>query len=105
MSERLNILWVSHMPPSPPRSGAQARVHGLISNVAKRHDITAVILCEPEFDIEECRRAMREYCREVVLIPNANSSSGLGKRLPQVAASAARAKEASGRGRHARDCL
>jgi glycosyltransferase involved in cell wall biosynthesis len=90
MSERLNILWVSHMPPSPPRSGAQARVHGLISNVAKRHDITAVMLSEPEFDIEECRRAMREYCREVVLIPNANSSSGLGKRLLQLRSLASR---------------
>ena len=74
MSARLNILWVSHMAPSPPRSGAQARVHGLMTSVAKRHDITAVILVEPEFDIEECRAAMRESCKEVVLIPNPHNA-------------------------------
>jgi polysaccharide biosynthesis protein PslH len=38
--ERLNILFVSHMPASPPRFGAQARVHGLMTQLARRHDLT-----------------------------------------------------------------
>jgi glycosyltransferase involved in cell wall biosynthesis len=84
LSERLKILWVSHMAPSPPRSGAQARIHGLMTNVAKHHDVTAVCLVEPEFDLEECRGLMREFCREVVLIPNDQRSSGTGKRLLQL---------------------
>jgi glycosyltransferase involved in cell wall biosynthesis len=82
--ERLNILYVSPIPPSPPRQGAQARVHGLVTNLASRHEITTISLIDPDFDIEECRRAMREYCREVVLIPNPNGRGGLAKRMLQI---------------------
>src|SRR5262245_7061416 len=81
--ERLTILYVSQMPASPPRFGAQARVHGLMSQLARRHDLTAVMLIDDEFEVEECRRAMQVYCREVVLIPNPYSREGLSKRLLQ----------------------
>jgi polysaccharide biosynthesis protein PslH len=67
--ERLSILCVSQMPASPPRFGAQARVHGLMTQLARRHDLTAVMLIDDEFDVEECRRAMQAYCCEVVLVP------------------------------------
>ena len=82
--ERLSILFVSQMPASPPRFGAQARVHGLMTHLARRHDLTAVMLADEEFDVEECRRAMEAYCREVVLIPNPYSREGLTKRLLQL---------------------
>jgi len=82
--ERLSVLYVSPIPPSPPRSGAQARVHGLITNVARRHDVTAISLIGQDFDAEECRLAMREYCRDVVLIPNPNGEEGLAKRILQL---------------------
>jgi polysaccharide biosynthesis protein PslH len=84
MPERLNLLYVSHMPPSPPRFGAQARVHGLMTSVAREHDITAVILVDPDFDLEESRRALAEYCREVVLIPNPKGAGGANKRWLQL---------------------
>jgi len=38
--ERLSILFVSQTPASPPRFGAQARVHGLMTQLARRHDLT-----------------------------------------------------------------
>jgi polysaccharide biosynthesis protein PslH len=82
--ERLNILWVSQMPASPPRFGAQARMHGLMTQLARQHDLTAAMLLDDEFDAEECRRAMQAYCREVVLIPNPRGRQGLAKRLVQV---------------------
>ena len=82
--QRLNILYVSQMPASPPRFGAQARVHGLMTQLARRHDLTAVMLADDEFDIEECRRAMQTYCREVVLVPNPYGQGGLAKRLLQL---------------------
>ena len=59
--ERLNILCVSQMPASPPRFGAQARVHGLMSQLARRHDLTAAMLVDDEFDALECRRAMQAF--------------------------------------------
>src|SRR5580704_14886001 len=82
--EHLNILCVSQMPASPPRFGAQARVHGLFTQLARRHDLTAAMLVDDEFDADECRRAMQAYCREVVMVPNRYSRPGLAKRLLQV---------------------
>lgn len=82
--ERLSILCVSQSPASPPRSGAQARVHGLMTELARRHDLTAVMLVDDAFDIEESRRAMQAYCRDVVLIPNPGVWKGLAKRLMQM---------------------
>jgi glycosyltransferase involved in cell wall biosynthesis len=72
------------MPASPPRFGAQARVHGLMTQLARRHDLTAVMLVDDEFDVEECRRAMQAYCCEVVLVPNPYGREGLTKRLLQI---------------------
>jgi polysaccharide biosynthesis protein PslH len=82
--ERLNILYVSQIPASPPRFGAQARVHGLMTQLAQRHDLTAATLIDDEFDADECRRAMRDYCREVVMVPNPYGREGLTKRLLQL---------------------
>ena len=83
-TERLNILYVSQMPASPPRFGAQARIHGLMTQLARRHDLTAAMLVDDEFDADECRGAMQAYCREVVLVPNPYGRQGLAKRLLQV---------------------
>jgi polysaccharide biosynthesis protein PslH len=82
--ERLSILYVSHLPPSPPRFGAQARMHGLMTQLGRRHDLTAIALVDEEFDVEECRRAMLAYCREVVLVPRPAGRSGLAKRALQL---------------------
>ena len=82
--DRLNVLYVSHMPASPPRFGAQARVHGLMTQLARRHELSAVMLVDDEFDSEESRRAMRTYCHEVTLIPNPCGREGLPKRLLQL---------------------
>jgi glycosyltransferase involved in cell wall biosynthesis len=78
----LRILYLSQLPTSPPRFGAQARMHGLMSQLARRHDITALALIDPlGFDADECRRAMEAHCRKVVLIPHLE---GTHKRLLQL---------------------
>src|SRR5262245_41091226 len=88
--ERLRILFVSQMPASPPRFGAQARVHGLMTQLARRHDLTAAMLADDTFDIAECRRAMQAYCREVVLVRTPYGQDGLPKRLRQLRSLASR---------------
>jgi glycosyltransferase involved in cell wall biosynthesis len=60
------------------------RVHGLMTQLARRHDLMAVILIDDEFDAEECRRAMQAYCREVALVHNPYVWQGLAKRLMQL---------------------
>src|ERR1700739_1140388 len=82
--ERLDILCVSQMPASPPRFGAQARMHGLMTQLARRHNLTAAMLVDDEFDADECRRAMQTYCREVLMVANPRGRKGLPKRLLQL---------------------
>lgn len=82
--ERLSVLCVSPMPPSPPQFGAQARMHGLMTQLARHHDVTAVTLIDDEFDPDECRRAMQVYCSEVVLVRHPFGRKGLNKRLSQL---------------------
>lgn len=81
---RLRVLCLSQIPPSPPGFGAQARIHGLMSQMGRRHDLTAVALVDEEFDAPACERAMREYCREVVLVENPAGRGGAAKRLLQL---------------------
>jgi polysaccharide biosynthesis protein PslH len=88
--ERLNILYVSQTPASPPRLGAQARAHGLMTQLARSHDLTAVTLVDGEFDEDECRRAMEAYCREVVMVPSLYGREGFTKRLLQLRSLASR---------------
>jgi len=55
-----------------------------MTQLARRHDLTAAMLVDDEFDADECRRAMQLYCREVVLVPNPLGREGLTKRMLQV---------------------
>jgi glycosyltransferase involved in cell wall biosynthesis len=61
-----------------------------MTQLARRHDLTAVMLVDDEFDADECRRAMRAYCRDVVLVPNPSGREGLTKRLLQLRSLASR---------------
>jgi polysaccharide biosynthesis protein PslH len=88
--ERLEILCVSQMPASPPRCGAQARMHGLMTELARRHDLTAAMLIDDEFDADECRRAMQAYCRDVVVVANPYGRKGVTRRRLQLRSLASR---------------
>ncbi|HUM09612.1 MAG TPA: glycosyltransferase family 4 protein [Myxococcaceae bacterium] len=83
-SARLSILCLSQMPPSPPRFGAQARMHGLWTALARQHDLTSVALADDGFDLEECRAAMGRYSQEVLLLPNPRGRGGAMKRALQL---------------------
>ena len=59
-------------------------MHGLLSNLARNHEISAVTLINPDEDAALCERAMREYCREVILVQNPHNRSRMSKRLLQL---------------------
>jgi len=81
--DRLDLLFLSQFPPSPPTFGAQRRIQGLMSALAQHHDVSAVSLIPPELDVAVAERAMREYCKEVALVP-ARPWQGARKRLLQL---------------------
>ena len=55
-----------------------------MTQLARRHNLTAAMLVDEEFDVEECRKAMQAYCGEVVMVPNPRGQEGAAKRLLQV---------------------
>jgi glycosyltransferase involved in cell wall biosynthesis len=81
--KRLNVLVVSPMAPSPPRFGAQARTHGLLSNLAKGHDLSALVLHHDDETPKLSGPAMRAYCREVTFVRNPNAATGWRRRALQ----------------------
>ena len=83
-AEPLRVLLLSPMAPSPPRFGAQARTHGLLSNLAQHHEITAVIVHEDESTPQTSEAAMRSYCKQVHFIRNPYAVSGWRRRLLQL---------------------
>jgi glycosyltransferase involved in cell wall biosynthesis len=84
MPARLRILYVSQVPPSPPRYGAQVRIHGLMTALAERHEVSSVCCASSEEEAEGARRAMGAYCREVHVVVDPTSEAALGKRLLQL---------------------
>jgi glycosyltransferase involved in cell wall biosynthesis len=81
--ERLRILYLSRLPPSPPSFGAQRRIHGLMSALAGHHDITCVTLVSPDVDRAHVEQAMGRYCQQMVLIPFPRWQ-GIARRVAQV---------------------
>lgn len=79
--EHLRVLSVSARPSSPPRFGGQVRQHGLMTALARRHEITALSLFDEVYDPREARAEMGKYCDDVVLIPNPNGKNGARTRV------------------------
>ena len=83
MPARLRLLYVSQVPPSPPRYGAQVRIHGLMTAIAERHEVSAVCCAASAEEAEAAREAMRAYCRDVEIVVDPTSEAKLRKRLLQ----------------------
>ena len=58
----MRILFVAPYLPSPPRSGGQRRLEGLIRGLAARHEVS--LLCFAQSDPAETQ----SYCRELVTV-------------------------------------
>src|SRR5436305_15139662 len=70
---RMNVLLLTPYLPTPPRFGAHRRIHGLMREIAARHDVSVLSFVDthaPPAEIAESRQATGEYCRSVVTVPN-----------------------------------
>jgi polysaccharide biosynthesis protein PslH len=82
--ETLKVLLLSPMAPSPPRFGAQARTHGLLTHLARRHEVSAIILHEDDSTPQNSGAVMRSYCKQVHFIRNPHGATGWRRRLLQL---------------------
>lgn len=66
MSERLRLLFLTPQLPYPPRQGTALRNWGLISGLARRHEVWLLSFAEPG---EAVHPLLRETCARVATLP------------------------------------
>jgi sugar transferase (PEP-CTERM/EpsH1 system associated) len=76
----MKLLFLSPYLPSPPQSGAPSRVHGLLSELARRHEVSLLALIAPGEDTDAALRATRQYCTEVVTVESDRFDRALTRR-------------------------
>jgi glycosyltransferase involved in cell wall biosynthesis len=82
VGRRLSILFVTPFLPSPPRFGAQRRLHELMAGLAASSDVSVLSLVDPGENHDEAILATEKYCRRVVTV--SNPSGRIRKRLLQL---------------------
>src|SRR5580698_1433047 len=75
----MNLLWLTHAIPYPPKAGFLARTYNLLREVGRYHEVDLIsFVQEPwirthftnlEEGIEESRRALGSICRRVTFLP------------------------------------
>jgi polysaccharide biosynthesis protein PslH len=81
----VKLLFVTPYLPSPPTFGGQRRLHGLLRELARDHDVSLVSMVDPGENVERSVRATLEHCKSVVTIPAARlAAQGRKKRLLQL---------------------
>jgi hypothetical protein len=76
---QMNLLWLTHAIPYPPKAGFLSRTYNLLREVGRRHEVDLIsFIQEPwirthfptvEEGIEESRRALGSICRRVTFLP------------------------------------
>ena len=75
----LRVLWLSHLVPFPPKSGALLRSYNLLRAVASRHDVDLVAFVQEPLlrtfyptlsaALADCRSNLEPICRSVAFLP------------------------------------
>lgn len=85
----MQILWLSHVVPYPPKAGVLLRAYYLLKCVAERHSVDLVAFVQrplletyyPTRDegLSDSRRALERFCRSVTFLPIAAIERPFGK--------------------------
>jgi len=75
----MRILWMSHVVPYPPKAGLLLRAFYLLKSLSEVHDVDLVAFIQEPLlrtfykdvsdGLDECRHALQEFCRSVLLLP------------------------------------
>jgi glycosyltransferase involved in cell wall biosynthesis len=75
----MQVLWISHAVPYPPKAGFLLRAYHLLKGVAARHEVDLVAFVQEAWlktiygdvalGLEEARRELRDSCRSVHFLP------------------------------------
>src|SRR3974390_1498527 len=75
----MNVLWLTHVIPYPPKAGFLSRSYNLLRELARRQDVDLIAFVQEPWvrtlfpslkeGIDESRRALESFCRKVTFIP------------------------------------
>jgi sugar transferase (PEP-CTERM/EpsH1 system associated) len=87
----MNLLWLTHAIPYPPKAGFLSRTYNLLREVGRRHEVDLIsFIQEPwvrtlfpslEEGIDESRRALGSICRRVTFLPIDHMRLRWGKQI------------------------
>ena len=66
----MKLLFLSPYLPSPPQYGAPRRVHGLLTELSRRHEVSLLAFIAPGEDTADALHATGQYCTELVTVEN-----------------------------------
>lgn len=85
----MQILWLSHVVPYPPKAGVLLRAYYLLKSVAERHSVDLVAFVQRplletyyptlEEGLADSRRTLEQFCRSVTFLPIAAIERPFGK--------------------------
>jgi len=83
----MNILWLSHFVPYPPKGGCFQRSYNLLKEVARKNEVYLVALkhkesSHPESEVERAKEELEKFCKKVFIIELTSFS---GPNLPLLA--------------------
>jgi sugar transferase (PEP-CTERM/EpsH1 system associated) len=76
----MKLLFLSPYLPSPPHSGAPRRIHGLLSELARRHAVSLLAFIAPGEGTNAALQATGQYCTEVVTVENDRLDRALNRK-------------------------
>lgn len=78
----LNILWISHFVPYPPKGGCFQRNYNLIKEVSRNNNVYLIALrhkdkiTHPDSETKKAKMELEKFCKKVVIV-DISSFSGL----------------------------
>ena len=80
---RLQVLWLSHFVPYPPKGGCFQRSYNLISRLGRNHDVHLVALrhkaaTHPEAQLAKAKEELLAHCRTVEIVDISAATAGRG---------------------------
>src|SRR5262245_57557710 len=83
----MKILFVTPYLPGPPIFGGQRRIHGLMTELARSHEVSVIALVDAGIDHRAAIDDTRSYCRNVITVPDSwHRVTGRRKRVMQIGA-------------------
>lgn len=81
----MRVLFLTPYLPGPPNFGGQRRIHGLMSQLGRHHELSVVALVDAHVDHTAGIEDTQTYCRHVVTVPaRLHRVGGRAKRILQL---------------------